>query len=515
LNINYKIFHLGHLGHEQNVKEEDFMTISVELEGKILRYHHVEHWRIGTIAKQLHVHHSVVRRVLSQAGIPKAKLLRRSSLLEPFLPFVLTTLEKYPSLTASRLYGMVCERGYKGGPDHFRALIALHRPRPYAEAYLRLKTLPGEQAQVDWAHFGSVMVGKAKRPLMAFVMVLSYSRKIFLRFYLNCQMANFLRGHEAAFQAWNGLPRIILCDNLKSAVLERHGDAIRFHPTYLAFAAHYRFEPRPVAVARGNEKGRVERSIRYIRDNFFAGREWKNLEDLNLQAEHWCDEQAANRPCPEDKALTVRTVFAQEKTTLIALPDNPFSTVERVDVKVGKTPYVRYDLNDYSVPYNHVRCTLTVEAQPDKIFILHGAEIIAEHARSYDKNKQIEDESHIKTLVERKSQARHHRGQNRLTHAVPLSETLLIQAAARGYNLGSVTSSLLRLLDSYGTTELEIAIEDALKREVPHPNAVRLNLEKRREERKQLPPVNIDLPNDNRVRDLVVRPHKLNDYDQL
>jgi len=109
---------------------------------------------------------------------------------------------------------------------------------------------------------------------MAFVMVLSWSRQIFLRFYLNQRMENFLRGHVAAFDAWGALPRVLLYDNLKSAVLERRDDAIRFHPTLLALSAHYRFEPRPVAVARGNEKGRVERAIRYIRDSFFAGRQW-------------------------------------------------------------------------------------------------------------------------------------------------------------------------------------------------------------------------------------------------
>src|SRR5437762_10214503 len=109
---------------------------------------------------------------------------------------------------------------------------------------------------------------------MAFVMVLSFSRKIFLHFCLNQQMANFLRGHEAAFAAFSGIPRVLLYDNLRSAVLERSGDAIRFNPELLEFAAHYRFEPRPVAVARGNEKGRVERAIRYIRDAFFAARTW-------------------------------------------------------------------------------------------------------------------------------------------------------------------------------------------------------------------------------------------------
>jgi hypothetical protein len=144
---------------------------------------------------------------------------------------------------------MVRERGYRGGPDHFRHLVACHRPRPPAEAYLRLRSLPGEQAQVDWGHFGHLTIGRARRPLMAFVMVLSHSRGIFLRFFLDARMESFLRGHVAAFEAWSGCARVLLYDNLKSAVLERHGDAIRFHPTLIAFAAHYRYEPRPVAVA--------------------------------------------------------------------------------------------------------------------------------------------------------------------------------------------------------------------------------------------------------------------------
>ena len=147
-------------------------------------------------------------------------------------------------------------------------------------------------------------------------------------------------------------------------MLERQGQAIRFHPTLLAFAAHYRFEPRPVAVARGNEKGRVERAIRYVRDNFFAARTWANLDDLNTQAEAWCWGQAAERPCPEDRTLTVRQAFEQERPQLLALPDNPFPTDEREEVSVAKTPYVRFDRNDYSVPPAYTRCTLTVSGQP-------------------------------------------------------------------------------------------------------------------------------------------------------
>lgn len=491
------------------------MGVTKEVEANILRYFHVEKWRVGTIARQLHVHHSVVERVLSQSGIPISSIVKKASIIDSFSPFVTDVLEKFPTLRARRLYDMVRTRGYSGGPDHFRHLVNLRRPRKQAEAFLRLKTLPGEQAQVDWAHFNHITIGKAQRALMAFVMILSFSRKVFLRFYLNQKLANFLRGHEAAFTSWNGVPRVILMDNLKSAVLERQGDAIRFHPKLLDFAAHYRYEPRPVAVARGNEKGRVERIISYIRTSFFAARQWKDLDDLNAQAEDWCNGQASDRPCPEDHDLTVQKAFEQEKSKLIALPDNPYQTDEREEVKISKTPYARFDLNDYSVPHKFVRRTLTVVAQPDKILIIDGSNIVAEHKRCYDRGQQIEQEEHIKELVDHKKQARLHRGQNRLAKAVPLSLELLIQAADHGYNLGSITSSLLQLLDSYGATELEAAIAEALSRKVPHPNAVRLCLEKRREERNQLPPVALDLPNDKRVRDLVVRPHDLGSYDQL
>jgi transposase len=492
-----------------------FMTISAEIEASIVRYFYVEKWRIGTIAAQLKIHHGIVRRVLAQQGIPKENLVPRKSMIDPFLPFVLETLDKFPKLSATRLHEMVRVRGYPGSANHFRHLIALYRPKPAAEAYLRLRTLPGEQAQVDWAHFSHIMIGKAKRPLMAFVMVLSFSRKIFLHFYLNQRIENFLRGHEAAFVAWNGVPRVILSDNLKSSVLERMGDAIRFNKTYLDFSAHYRFEPRPVAVARGNEKGRVERAIRYIRDNFFAGRTWIDVDDLNAQAACWCDGIAADRPCPEDTAMSIRKVFDEEKPKLHPLPDNTYSVDEREEVAVGKTPYIRFDGNDYSLPHTHVRRVLTVIATIDEIAIHDGVTVIARHHRCYDKGRQIEEESHIKELVETKRQSRQHRGQNRLAASIPSSLTLLNQAAEQGYSLRTITHALLQLLDNYGAAELEIAIIEALSKNIPHPNAVQITLEKRREEREQPPPVSLSLHNDKRIRELVIRPHDIKNYDQL
>lgn len=160
------------------------MTLSPELEAQILRFYHAEKWRIGTIAAQLHVHHGAVARVLAQAGLPPIGRVRRASAIDPYLPFILETLEKFPTLTASRLYVMAKERGYPGRPSQFRHQVSLHRPKPKREAYLRLRTLPGEQAQVDWGHFGHLQIGRAKRVLMGFVMVLSWSRMIYLRFFL-------------------------------------------------------------------------------------------------------------------------------------------------------------------------------------------------------------------------------------------------------------------------------------------------------------------------------------------
>ena len=491
------------------------MAIDKGTRAEILRLYYAEKWKTGTIADQLGVHHSTVDRVLSDAGVPRQERRHRRSKLDPFLPFIRQTLAVYPKLAASRLYEMARERGYPGSQSHFRRLVARERPRPVAEAYLRLKTLPGEQAQVDWAHFGKVRIGRAERRLMGFVIVLSYSRRTFLRFYLDAAMSNFLRGHVDAFGAWQGVPRELWYDNLKSVVAERQGNAIRFNPRFLEFAGYYRFLPKPVAIARGNEKGRVERAIRYIRDSFFAARSWRDIDDLNAQAEAWCNGIAADRPWPEDRSITVREAFERESDSLVALPGDPFPAHDRVEVTIGKTPYTRFDLNDYSVPHTHVRRTLVVVATLDEVRILDGADVIARHPRSFDKDACIEIPGHIAELVRHKRQARRLRGQDRLFRAAPASERLLDEAARRGDNIGAIVATLLRLLDAYGAAELEAAVGEALERGVPHPNAVRQSLTRRREQRDKPPPIPVDLPNDPRLRDITVRDHDLNGYDGL
>jgi transposase len=489
--------------------------ISRELEAEILRLHHAEGWPVGTLARQLRVHHSTVRRVLGQAGVPAAHHYSRPLMVEPFVPFIQATLERYPTLRASRLYRMVRERGYPGAPDHFRAILARYRPRQATEAYLRLRTLPGEQGQVDWAHFGKFVVGRARRPLMAFVMVLSYSRHLFVRFYPSATMACFLDGHVRAFGFFNAVPRTLLYDNLRSAVLERIGDAIRFHPTLLELAAAYRFAPRPVAVARGNEKGRVERSIRFVRERFFAARRFADMADLNAQALAWCATEAAERPCPEDRSRNVRACFEEERPRLLSLPAEPFPCQERLIVRAGKTPYVRFDLNDYSIPHTHVRRTLEVLATLDTVRILDGDAVIARHPRSFDRGAQIEDPAHIQALLDHKRAGRAHRAIDRLHHAAPSAAAFFQRAAERGVHLGSLTRGLIELLDSHGSAALEAALRTALEAGAAQLAAVRHFIDLQRARRGAAPPVAVTLPDDPRVRALTVRPHNLTDYEHL
>jgi hypothetical protein len=176
---------------------------------------------------------------------------------------------------------------------------------------------------------------------------------------------------------------------------------------------------------------------------------------------------------------------------------------------------VRFDLNDYSVPHTHVRRTLTLRATPERVRILDGIDVVADHRRSYGRRERVEEPAHIEALTAVKREAREHRGMDRLRHAVHNAHDLLLRAAERGHNLGSVTAGLLRLLEHYGPAEVEAGIAEALAADVPHPQAVRTSIERRREARSLPATLPIRLPDDPRVRHVAVRPHDLTGYDRI
>jgi transposase len=242
--------------------------IDAELVTKIRNLYYGEHWKIGTIAAELGLHHQTVREALETDRFNRARKLYRSN-VDPYIDFIRLTLDQHPRLRATRIYQMLVVRGYTGSVVQLRRVVRHLRP-PSKEAFLRLKTFPGQEAQTDWAHFGEVQIGGAKRRLSCFVITLSYSRALYLEFFFDQRLENFLTGHVHAFKDWGHCPRILLHDNLKAAVVDRTGDVIRFHPRMLELAAHYHFQPRACAPARGNEKGRVERAIQFVRSSFFA-----------------------------------------------------------------------------------------------------------------------------------------------------------------------------------------------------------------------------------------------------
>ena len=488
--------------------------ISDEKAAEIRRLFNHEGWRKSTIARHLRVHHSTVTRVLEQAGL-ESPTPPRSSMIDPFVPFLRKTLESYPKLPASTLYEMVRRRGYPGRPDHFRHRVAALdlRPRQAPEAFFELRTLPAEQAQVDWGYFGKRKVEGGERKLWAFVMVLSYSRWLFVRFFYDARMPSFLAGHVEAWSYFGGVARTLLYDNLKSAVLERRGDVIRFHPRLLEMADHYGFEPRPVAVRRGNEKGRVERAIRYLRSSFFPLRHHLSLEALNLAADDWCRTIASQRRWPPDRRRSVKQAYCEELVHLLPLPAEAFPAHERVTAKLRRSPYVRFDANRYSVPHEHIQRPVEILADLDRIRIFDRHELIAEHARCWDKNQVVENPAHLDDLWQSKRHARVHRGQDRLLRAVPHCEALLDALARRQRHLATAVHQLVFLLDAYGAEEMTRAVDEALEKGSPHPETVRLILDRRGQLRQAKPPIPIRLPDDPKLRDLVVRPHPLADYD--
>jgi hypothetical protein len=275
-------------------------------------------------------------------------------------------------------------------------------------------------------------------------------------------MAFFQQGFVDAFEFFEGSPRVILHDNLKSGVIERVGSVVRFNDDFLDICKHYFFEPRAVNIRRGNEKGRVERSIRYIRDNFFAGRVFSTLEQLNKEALDWCLNESLDRIWRRGENTLVREAFQNEKEKLNPLPPTPFPAQERINVKIGKTPFARFYTNDYSVPMEYVKKPLEILASHSTVKIIDGINIVAIHQRSWGKYETIEDPKHQDLLKKGKKKAIIHNGLARLIASVPEGEEFVSGLAERGQHLGGSISSLLKILDLYGKDKLSRAIKEVL-----------------------------------------------------
>jgi len=296
---------------------------------------------------------------------------------------------------------------------------------------------------------------------MGFVMTLAYSRMIFLKFFLGVSSTHFIQGHLDAFDYFGGVPRTILIDNLKTGVTERLGSLVEFNESYLTLSRHFGFRPLAANVRRGNEKGRVERSIRYIRDSFFAAREWKSIPELNRQAEDWCTLISGSRRWPEDRNKTVFDAFGEEK--LLELPSATFYALEKKIARVGKTPYVRFDCNDYSVPAKFVGKIVEVQACTEWVHVALGVERVTTHPRSYGKGLTLEHDDHLKEVLQSKQRAKKHSDLHRLKTLYPQIDVFLELVSSKDGSVVGKIRQIQQLEREYGPAYLSSAMAICVK----------------------------------------------------
>lgn len=472
-----------------------------------------ENWRIGTVARRLGVHHSVVRRALFGTPADNHRPGPKS-VLDPFKPYLVERLEKYPELTATRLLLELKDRGYAHGIANVRRFVAQVRgPRP-KKVYLRVEVEPGDQAQVDWGSFSLFRIGSTERPLSAFVMVLSWSRALYVDFSLDQKMETFLLMHRRALDFFAGVPKKILYDNLKSVVLHHVGGMVQFNPTFLGFAGHYLFEPAAAPVRYPEAKGRAEAVIKYIRHAFFYGRSFSSLDDLRAQAAHWRDEvanariHATTRERPCDRLLV-------ERQRLRPLPERPADTDLIVSAIVSKEARVRLDGNTYSVPPGLVGKNVFIRADDKTVRVIEGSIVVAVHPRSWDRRRAIEDPAHIEALLERRKGARIPKRKARLAEQSDACRVYLQEVARRRINLDNEVRKLDRLATLYGLADVALAMADALAARTFGANYVRAFCDQRRFARGQGEPPEPIITGNPAADSLVVEPHNLETYDAL
>jgi transposase len=489
------------------------MTVTVEQEAEIRRLHYAEHWPVGTVATQLGVHPDAVKRVLGLLE-PRAPAPPRPRLVDAVRPFIDDTLHRFPRLRSTRLHDMLVPRGFTGSGPTLREFVATVRPRPPREAFLRVDPLIGEQAQIDWAHVGDVDVPGGRRQLWMFVMVLSWSRALWGEFVFDLTVYSLLRSLARATAYFGGSCRQWLFDNPKIVVLGRVGDAVRFHPLLLDFAGRMFVQPRVCGVRKANQKGRVERAIRYVRDRFLSARQITGIEHGNAEFHGFMRGTALDRPHPTIPNRTVRDSFDEERAVLLAPPPVIPATDLVQPARVDKTAFVRFDLNAYSVPPAHVLETLTLAADDRRVRLLDAAgTVVADHERCWGRRQTIEEPAHRDAIIALKRGARESKGRDRLRAVAPHIDRLFERWLEMGCNVGSMTSRTLTLLDLYGAELFAAAVDDVIARGTWDIGAISHVCEQRRVAAARPVPVPITLGAHVPERDVI--PHALESYDAL
>jgi transposase len=339
---------------------------------------------VSAIARRSGLDRKTVRKYVERGLEPPAYGPRppRATKVTPFERYLRDRLAVFPDLTGSRLLREIRELGYSGGYTAVKDFLREIRPPETAAFEVRFETPPGRQAQVDFAHFRTVFTDEpgAERVIWLFSMVLGHSRMLWGHFVLHQDLQTLLRCHAAAFEAFGGTPEQILYDRMRTVFSREDPEAghIVYNHTLVEFARHYSYLPKACQPYRAKTKGKVERPFRYIREDFFLGRSFRNLDDLNAQFRQWL-EQVANLRIHATTRRVVAEHFAEERSKLQPLPAGPFQAVLRLERRITRDGMVSVDGNLYSVPNTAHRRTVEVHSTANEVHILEDGKIIAAH----------------------------------------------------------------------------------------------------------------------------------------
>lgn len=413
------------------------------------------------IAEALGLNPKTVRKWIRREAYHPRKAPVRASKLDPHKAVILRMVEQHP-YTAQQILREIRKRGYTGGRSILQAYVARVRPAK-KKAYATLAFAPGECAQVDWGHAGSVRVGNTRRRLSFFVMSLGYSRMMYVEFTLSQQMEHFLSAHRNALEFFGGVPEKIMVDNLKSAVLEHpRGGAPVYHPRYLDLAAHYGFEPRACNVRAPHEKGIVERAVSYVRDSFLNGLNPETFGPVNPQCRLWLDEVANLR---EHKELGERPAdrFEAERKALRPLPASGYDVSLSRSVTASSQFRVALDTNRYSVPAEYAGRRLTMRVCPERVCFYHDHRLVAEHRRSYERRRDVLNEDHQRALLAYRKNAREQQALARLMRLTPQAEAFVQGLQDRRLRARNHILKVAALTDIHGADAVRRAVEDAVE----------------------------------------------------
>lgn len=353
--------------------------------GELLMLHQLKDQglTVSAIARRTGLDRKTVRKYLAEGLSAPAYGPRalRPQRLDPYRDYLRQRIEAVPEIRATRLLREIRELGYSGCYTRLTDYMREIRPPKHHGFEHRFETDPGEQAQVDFAQFKTIFLDDPGRlrVVWLFSLVLGFSRYLFGQFVHGQSLAVVLRCHLRAFAELGGVPREILYDRMKTAVLGEDDERnVIYHPKLIELAEHYGFRARACAAYRAKTKGKVERPFSYVREDFFLGSEFQNLDDLNAQFLRWRNE-VANPRCHGTTRRIVVEAFAQEQSKLQRLPGVPFNAVLSLQRRVSRDGMVCVQGNAYSVPDTTTRRVVEVHTLADEIRIYDGDRLIAAH----------------------------------------------------------------------------------------------------------------------------------------